>query len=104
MANRGYEFPFVGAGDANYFELAELVVRFVRQPTAEEKEGIEAQVPAPLTESVDWHEATLYVCSPEAIHFAIVHAYAIDTDDADAEGHAGPVCASLLRTYIPPVT
>ena len=52
-------FPFVGAGEAQYFELADLYVRFRSAPTAREREKIVSGIPRPIGD-VKWNDAVLY--------------------------------------------
>lgn len=76
-----YPFPFFGAGDASYFEWAEVHVRFSRPPTRTEKAAIGKRVPPPLRDSIDWEGEQLMVASGQFAHIVISDAYAADPND-----------------------
>ncbi|MBS2012222.1 MAG: hypothetical protein JST00_05015 [Deltaproteobacteria bacterium] len=69
-------FPFVGAGEASYFEWADLHVHFTRPPKPREREKIVAGVPPPLADSCDWSGAHLYAASEQGVGRVIEAAYA----------------------------
>jgi hypothetical protein len=69
-------FPFVGAGRANYFEWAEVVVCFARVPTKAQAAKIEQRVPVPLADSKDWRGRVLSVGSQQGVGRVIAAAYA----------------------------
>lgn len=76
-------FPFLGAGDASYFEWAVVHVRFARQPTRGERARIRKGVPAPLRQGVTWEgERQLMVASDQHAHVTIAETYATDPGDA----------------------
>ncbi len=60
-------FPFVGAGEASYFEWAEVEVLFERSPSADERSAIEADVPLPLRDAVVFEGAHLTVSSEQGV-------------------------------------
>ncbi len=68
-------FPFIGAGEASYFEWAELFVRFVAEPSKSEKKAIGERVPPPLQDTVEWDEAMLWVASDQGVGRYIKNAY-----------------------------
>jgi hypothetical protein len=75
-----FPFPFFGAGEATYFEWAEVHVRFARPPTEAEREAIAARVPPPLRDSIDWDGAQLMVASDQMAHMHIAETY-LDTGE-----------------------
>lgn len=86
-----FPFLFVGAGDASYFEWAEVHVCFTREPTAAEKEAIAAKVPKPLCDSIDFAGVHLMVASDQHAHVWIAENYqsdpaSEDDEDTDIEG------------------
>lgn len=68
-------FPFVGAGEANYFEWAEMLVCFERMPTKTEAAAISKRVPAPLRDTVEWDGRVLRVASEQGVGRVIESAY-----------------------------
>jgi len=68
------DFPFVGAGDASYFEWAEVHVRFTRVPTAAEQKRITADVPPPIGD-VTWAGPLLHAASEQGVGRQIRAAY-----------------------------
>jgi hypothetical protein len=69
-------FPFVGAGRANYFEWAEVVVCFAKAPSPAQRAKIEKRVPPPLADSKDWRGRVLTVASEQGVGRVIAAAYA----------------------------
>jgi hypothetical protein len=91
-----YPFPFFGAGDATYFEWAEVHVLFAREPTDAERAEIDARVPPPLRDEdedgesggISWNGAYLHVGSGQFAHVEIAATYPADeSDEEDLEGH-----------------
>ena len=80
-----HAFPFVGAGEATYFEWAEVHVRFARAPTRAQKTAIRKGVPAPLRDSIDWEGEQLMVASGQFAHVVIADTYAADPGDAEGD-------------------
>lgn len=78
-----YDFPFFGAGEASYFEWAEVHVRFARTPTRTEKAAIRKRVPPPLRDSIDWEGEQLMAASGQFAHVVIADTYPADAQDAD---------------------
>ena len=68
-------FPFIGAGDAAYFEWAELFVRFLTAPTAPVRRAIAERVPPPLRDTIEWDESMLWVASEQGVGRHIKNAY-----------------------------
>jgi hypothetical protein len=66
-------FPFIGAGDADYFEYASLGVLFERPPSESEQRQICAHLPAPL--SAAWSGALASLASEYGVRAAIVAHY-----------------------------
>ncbi len=75
-----FPFPFVGAGEASYFEWASVHVEFRREPSAEERAAIAARVPPPLQDSVDFVGSHLAVASDQFAHVAMAFAYGDDSE------------------------
>lgn len=69
-------FPFIGAGDASYFEWAEVFVCFERVPTTAEAARIEQRVPVPLRDSIRWTGPVVAVASQQGVGRWIAAAYA----------------------------
>jgi len=69
-------FPFVGAGDASYFEWAEVLVRFEREPTAAERRAITKDIPSPIGD-VTWTGPLLSAASEQGVGRLIRAAYAV---------------------------
>jgi hypothetical protein len=75
-----YPFPFFGAGEATYFEWAEVNVRFVREPSADERAAIDRRVPPPLRPAEDeedevWRGPLLNAGSDQHTHMWIIEHY-----------------------------
>jgi hypothetical protein len=68
-------FPFVGAGDANYFEWAEMFVCFARAPKGPEAAAIAKRVPEPLRDTITWTGPLLWVASGQGVGRLIKAAY-----------------------------
>jgi hypothetical protein len=68
-------FPFVGAGEAEYFEWAEVHVCFTRSPRPAQREPIAVGVPPPLRDSIDWNGPLLAVASAQGVGRYIRSAY-----------------------------
>ncbi len=68
-------FPFVGAGEANYFEWAEMFVCFERAPAKTEAAAIAKRVPAPLRDTIEWDGRVLWVASEQGVGRLITSAY-----------------------------
>ncbi len=62
-----HSFPFFGAGAANYFEWAEVMVRFSRAPTVARKRALLSNLPKPLVDA-KWNGRTLSVSSGQKIN------------------------------------
>src|SRR5688572_5173802 len=54
-------FLFVGAGDASYYEWAEVHVIFEREPSDRERATINDLIPPPLFETTEWSGVHLMV-------------------------------------------
>lgn len=67
-------FAFIGAGDASYFEWAEVHVRFTRPPTDEERARIAAAVPPPIAD-LTWSGPLLSASSEQGVGRQIRAAY-----------------------------
>jgi NADH:ubiquinone oxidoreductase subunit len=81
-------FPFLGAGEATYFEWAEVHVRFTRPPRPAERKQIAAKVPPPLRDSVEFKGRDLMVASGQTAHVEIHATYhrpgdPVEDDDDD---------------------
>ncbi len=82
---REWPFLFVGAGEASYFEWAEVHVLFASEPNEQMRAVIEDGVPPPLRDSIDWNGEHLMIASDQFAHVAIAEAYASDEDDVEEE-------------------
>jgi hypothetical protein len=67
--------PFVGAGDANYFEWAEMFVAFERAPAKATAAAIAKRVPPPLRDTIEWNGRVLWVASEQGVGRTITAAY-----------------------------
>lgn len=76
--SKTYAFPFIGAGDASYFEWAEVHVRFERTPTKSQRAAIGSDVPPPLRDEVLWDGPNLRVSSGQFAHLDMAQAYKAD--------------------------
>ncbi|MBA2543252.1 MAG: hypothetical protein H0V17_26660 [Deltaproteobacteria bacterium] len=74
-SSAGIPFPFIGAGDASYFEWADLHVRFTRPVKPAEKSKLVKTVPPPIGD-VKWEGAQhLYLSSDQGVGRQIQAAY-----------------------------
>jgi hypothetical protein len=80
-----WPFPFFGAGDASYFEWAEVHVLFSREPSKTEKRKIKQQLPLALSDSFDWEGPALMVASDQFAHVAIAEQFARDEDEEEED-------------------
>lgn len=81
-----WPFPFFGAGEASYFEWAEVHVLFEREPSKAERRKIKIGLPKALSDSYDWQGAALMVASDQFAHVAIAEQFGSDDDDDDDDG------------------
>ncbi len=68
-------FPFIGAGDASYFEWAEMFVCFERVPTTAEAAKIGEHVPPPLRDTITWTGPVVGLASEQGVGRVIKAAY-----------------------------
>lgn len=68
-------FPFVGAGDASYFEWAEMFVAFKKPPAKAVAAAIAKRVPPPLRDTIEWNGRVLWVASEQGVGRTIAAAY-----------------------------
>ncbi len=68
-------FPFVGAGDASYFEWAEMFVAFEKPPAKAVAAAIVKRVPPPLRDTIEWNGRVLWVASEQGVGRTIAAAY-----------------------------
>jgi hypothetical protein len=78
-----WPFPFFGAGEASYFEWAEVHVLFEREPSKAEQRKIKVGLPKALSDSYDWEGAALMVASDQFAHVAIAEQFGSADDDDD---------------------
>jgi hypothetical protein len=72
----GIPFPFIGAGDASYFEWADLHIYFARDVKPADKPKLEKTVPPPIGD-IDWtSKRHLYLSSEQGVGRQIQAAYA----------------------------
>lgn len=81
----GYPFAFVGAGEAGYFEWAEVHVLFQRAPSSKDQAVISERVPPPLRDSIDFDGRHLVVASGQFVHTAMMEAYEKAPDDSSED-------------------
>jgi hypothetical protein len=84
-------FPFFGAGDATYFEWAEVHVLFARNPTPDERKAISKGVPVPLRDTITWKGRHLVAASGQMVHVEIAETWpekkkAKPRDDDEGDG------------------
>lgn len=72
-----YPFPYFGAGDASYFEMAEISISFTRKPSDKEFESIKEACPAPL-EVFNLVDELLFVSSSTSLHCHIAETYELE--------------------------
>jgi len=89
-AREEFPFPFVGSGDASYFEWGEVFVYFARLPKPAERKQIEALVPAPLRDSRRWQGPVLHAASGQTLHHEIAKAYPSKSKKAAAKKKIAP--------------
>lgn len=87
-----YEFLFVGAGDADYFEWAGVTVCFASEPSAAARAAIERAVPTPLAD-LEWSGRFLSAASEQMVHVYIASTYDADGDEQD-DLEGGPIWAA----------
>ena len=78
VSTPSYPAPFLGEGDAGYFESAGLTLVFSRPVTPSEKKRISALLPMPLAELVGWSESNRILDAgndDQFIHLHIQSAY-----------------------------
>jgi hypothetical protein len=93
-----YPFAFFGAGEACYYMWAEVHVRFAREPSTYQRSQLEALVPQPIGEIVDWcHGRQLMVASGLSLHSALVRAYPLAEGEHDQVGEDGWLFAAPSR-------
>lgn len=71
-------FPYIGAGDASYFETAEMYVVFADEPTAAIRAQVEALCPSPFSNR-EWEGRILCVSGDDYINAAIASEYESST-------------------------
>ena len=74
VAAEGIPFPFVGAGEASYFEWAELHIYFARDPKPAERAKIAKTVPPPIGDVV-WKGRHCHASSEQGVGRQIQAAY-----------------------------
>jgi hypothetical protein len=83
-----HPFPFLGEGDAGYFEWGEMLVWFAAPVPVRARPAIKRGIPAPFRGSVTWDGPVLYPGNGDQfIHMHIIDAYPAlpgeETDDDD---------------------
>lgn len=84
-SEQNFPFPFIGAGEASYFEWAEVHVEFAREPSEREKAAIAERVPPPLRDSIDFTGTHLLVASDQFAHMSMAETYEASEDDREEE-------------------
>lgn len=72
-----YYFPFIGAGEATYFEWAEISVVFINEPDENQKKLIATNVPKPI-DDILWENNALSAGSDQFAHVHIAHTYSAE--------------------------
>lgn len=81
---QSYLFPFLGEGEASYFEWGEILVCFVKPVPVRARAAVKRAIPAPFRGSVTWEGPLLYAGNGDQwINFHITQAYPGDDDDDD---------------------
>lgn len=78
-----HPFLFVGAGDAGYFEWADIYVYFVEPPGPAERAAIAKLVPPPYAETIEWDGNILYCSSGQFVNLLIASSY--ESTDGEPE-------------------
>ncbi|MCG5212723.1 hypothetical protein [Streptosporangium sp. KLBMP 9127] len=93
-----YPFPFFGAGEARYYMWAEVHVRFAREPSSYQRSQLEAGIPQPVAEILDWCDGRqLMVASGLSLHSALVKRYPLAEGERDRLGEDGWLFAAPSR-------
>ena len=74
-----HPYLFVGAGNAGYFEWADIYVYFNNVPSPAAKAAIAKRFPKPLADSVEWDGQIVYASSGQFVNLAISQSY-VSTD------------------------
>lgn len=72
--SEGIPFPFIGAGDASYFEWADLHVYFTRDVTPAERAKLTKSIPPPIDDP-QWEGRLLYLSSEQGVGRVIQATY-----------------------------
>lgn len=72
-----FYFPFIGAGEATYFEWAEISVVFINEPDQNQKKLIAANVPLPI-DDILWESNALCAGSDQFTHVHIANTYSTE--------------------------
>ena len=70
-----YPFAYIGAGEAEYFEWAQLHLRFVHSPTLKQRKKIASIVPKPLADSIRFSQCYLALASEQGVGRLIESTY-----------------------------
>ena len=90
-----YAFPFFGAGEAEYFEYAWMLIKLSRPSKPLQREAIEAAAPPAFEGGLTFKGPIVSVGSPDYVHLAIS---AYDADDGeDDDLHGRPIFAAPSR-------
>lgn len=82
-SDRSDDFLFIGAGDAGYFEWADIYVFFAAPPAPRDRAKIKKLVPEPYSDSIDWDGNILYCSSGQFVNLSIATAY--ESTDGEPE-------------------
>ena len=69
-----YPFPFLGAGEANYYDWTSIQVLFKETPSEEQKKQIQEKVPLPIV-AISWDNNILIAENEYRIHIDIANTY-----------------------------
>ena len=102
---QSFLFPFLGEGEASYFEWGEILVCFVKPVPVRARAAVKRAIPAPFRGSVTWEGPLLYAGNGDQwINFHITQAYPgegdDDDDDLDEEGFGDlrDICPSQAQS------
>lgn len=74
-----YSFPFLGAGNAVYYEWCEIYIKFINEPTPKQKKTIIDIAPSPIKPKLgDFDKMLMVTCSKQFVNMYIEEAYGME--------------------------